>query len=73
MADIFDQYSHGMPSVVPIIYAYSDKNYPGCLKVGDTVRPIEERMHEHYPTLLPTDIPPYKVEMIMPALLTAPF
>ena len=68
MADIFDQYSHGMPNVVPIIYAYSDKNYPGCLKVGDTVRPIEERMHEHYPTLLPTDTPPYKVEMIMPAL-----
>ena len=68
MADIFDQYSHGRPDVNPIIYAYSDKNYPGCLKVGDTVRPIDVRMHEHYPTLLPTSEKPYKVEVIMPAL-----
>lgn len=68
MADIFDRYSHGMPDVVPIIYAYSDKNYPGMLKVGDTARTIEARMKEHYPTLLPTDKPPYKVEMTMPAL-----
>jgi len=68
MADIFDQYSHGRPDIEPIIYAYSDKNYPGILKVGDTARPIEVRMHEHYPTLLPTETPPYKVEMVMPAL-----
>lgn len=68
MADIFDQYSHGRPDVQPIIYAYSDKNYPGYLKVGDTTRPIDVRMHEHYPTLLPTEEPPYKVEVTMPAL-----
>lgn len=68
MADIFDQYSHGRPNVNPIIYAYSDPRFPGCLKVGDTVRPIDIRMHEHYPTLLPTDTPPYTVELTMPAL-----
>lgn len=68
MADIFDQYSHGRPDVQPIIYAYSDKNYPGFLKVGDTTRPIEVRMHEHYPTLLPAQEKPYKVEVTMPAL-----
>ena len=68
MPDIFDQYSHGRPDVNPIIYAYSDPRFPGCLKVGDTVRPIDVRMHEHYPTLLPSDEKPYKVEVIMPAL-----
>ena len=68
MADIFDQYSHGRPDINPIIYAYSDIHYPDYLKVGDTARPIEVRMHEHYPTLLPTDTPPYKVELTMPAL-----
>ena len=68
MADIFDQYSHGRPDVNPIIYAYSDPRFPGCLKVGDTVRDIEIRMHEHYPTLLPTGEKPYKVELTMPAL-----
>lgn len=68
MADIFDQYSHGRPDIQPIIYAYSDKNYPGYLKVGDTARPIEVRMHEHYPTLLPTEEKPYKVEVMMPAM-----
>lgn len=51
-----------MPEVKPIIYAYSDSRFPGMLKVGYTDRPIEERMHEHYPTLLPTDKKPYKVE-----------
>ena len=51
-----------MPEVKPIIYAYSDPRFPGMLKVGYTDRPIEERMHEHYPTLLPTDKVPYKVE-----------
>lgn len=68
MPDIFDKYSHGRPDIEPIIYAYSDVNYPGCLKVGDTTREIEKRMKEHYPTLLPTEKPPYTVELTMPAL-----
>lgn len=43
MPDIFDKYSHGRPDIEPIIYAYSDVNYPGCLKVGDTTREIEKK------------------------------
>ena len=46
----------------PIIYAYSDYQFPGCLKVGFTARTIEERMDEHYPTKLPNQT--YKVEWI---------
>ena len=42
------------PDVSPKIYAYSDTRFPGCLKVGYTQRPIEERMHEHYPTVTPS-------------------
>lgn len=66
MSDIFDQYAHQRPDIQPIIYAYSDTRYPGCLKVGYTARTIEERMKEHYPTLTPTIS--YKVEYIEPAL-----
>ena len=62
MPDIFDQYVQPKASVEPIIYAYSDTRYPGCLKVGYTDRPIEERMKEHYPTLTPGIS--YKVEYV---------
>lgn len=64
--DIFDQYIQPKVEVKPIIYAYSDTRYPGCLKVGYTDRPIEERMHEHYPTLTPGIS--YKVEYVEPAM-----
>lgn len=37
----------------PRIYAYSDTNFAGCLKVGFTTRTVQARMAEHYPTLLP--------------------
>lgn len=67
MPDIFDQYISPKSSVEPIIYAYSDPRYPGCLKVGYTDRPIEERMREHYPTLTP-GAKPYKVEYTEPAM-----
>ena len=53
MADIFDQYVHPKTEIKPIIYAYSDTRFLGCLKVGYTERPIEVRMHGHYPTLTP--------------------
>lgn len=66
MADIFDQYVHPKTEVKPIIYAYSDTRFPGCLKVGYTDRPIEARMHEHYPTLTPGQS--YKVELVESAL-----
>ena len=66
MQDIFDQYVHPKTEVKPIIYAYSDTRFPGCLKVGYTDRPIEVRMHEHYPTLTPGQS--YKVELVESAL-----
>jgi hypothetical protein len=66
MADIFDQYVHPKTEIKPIIYAYSDTRFPGCLKVGYTDRPIEVRMHEHYPTLTPGQS--YKVEYVESAL-----
>lgn len=50
----------------PIIYAYSDTRYPGILKVGFTARPIEVRMKEHYPTIVPGQS--WKVELIRPAM-----
>ena len=41
--------------IKPQIYAYTDNHpqFKGYLKVGYTTRNIEERMNEHYPTLLP--------------------
>lgn len=66
MPDIFDQYVHPKTEVKPTIYAYSDTRFPGCLKVGYTDRPVEERMHEHYPTLTPGIS--YKVEYTEPAM-----
>ncbi|MBQ7530128.1 MAG: GIY-YIG nuclease family protein [Paludibacteraceae bacterium] len=50
----------------PIIYAYSDTRYPGALKVGFTTRPIEVRMHEHYPTVVPNQS--WNVELVRPAM-----
>ena len=50
----------------PIIYAYSDTRYPGCLKIGFTTRNVIERMKEHYPTITPTIS--YKVEFIESAM-----
>lgn len=50
----------------PIIYAYSDTRYPGMLKVGFTARPVEVRMKEHYPTLVPGQS--WKVELVRPAM-----
>jgi hypothetical protein len=56
----------------PIIYAYCEpKNseLKGLLKVGYTSRTIEERMHEHYPTLKPGE-KPYEVVFVEPAMRT---
>ena len=41
--------------IKPQIYAYTDSHpqFKGYLKVGFTTRNIEDRMREHYPTLLP--------------------
>lgn len=68
MADIFDNYVTSKTKSRPIIYAFSDPRYPGCLKVGYTTRPIEERMKEHYPTLLPDGPKPYTVVLTESAM-----
>ena len=66
MPDTFDKYAHLRPEHPPIIYAFSDTRWPGCLKVGYTTRTINERMKEHYPTITPTIS--YKVEYVEPAM-----
>jgi hypothetical protein len=56
------------PDVQPIIYAYCEphnRELKGLLKVGYTGRTIEERMHEHYPTLKPGE-KPYEVVFTAP-------
>lgn len=45
----------------PKIYAYSDRHFPNCLKVGYTSRTVEERMREHYPTKAPEQV--WRVEL----------
>jgi hypothetical protein len=60
------------PDAQPIIYAYREPNNPelkGLLKVGYTSRTIEQRMHEHYPTLKPGE-KPYEVVFVEPAMRT---
>ena len=60
-----DLLQHRVPER-PVIYAYSDTRYPDMLKVGYTARPIEVRMKEHYPTLVPRQS--WKVELIRSAM-----
>lgn len=58
------------PDDRPLIYAYTEPNNPelkDLLKVGYTTRTIEERMHEHYPTLKPGSTP-YEVVFIEPGI-----
>ena len=50
----------------PIIYAYSDTRFPGQLKVGYTTRPVEVRMKEHYPTVVPGQS--WEVTLVRPAM-----
>ncbi len=58
------------PDATPIIYGYTEPNNPeleGLIKVGFTARTIDERMHEHYPTLKP-GAKPYEVVFLEPAV-----
>lgn len=66
MPDLFDHYIRPKTYVKPIIYTYSDTRFPGMLKVGYTDRPIEQRMLEHYPTLIPGIS--YKIEYMESAM-----
>lgn len=58
------------PDATPIIYGYTEPHNPeleGLIKVGFTARTIDERMHEHYPTLKP-GTKPYEVVFLEPAV-----
>jgi hypothetical protein len=48
------------PESTPTIYAYSDPQYPGQLKVGYTTKTAKERVAEQYPVKLPGGAP-YKI------------
>ena len=49
------------PADHPMIYAYSDSSYPGCLKVGYTARDIDRRVAQQYPTKRPDGRAPYRI------------
>ena len=45
----------------PRIYAYADSRFPGCLKVGYTIKSVQERVAAQYPVLLPNQS--YRIEL----------
>lgn len=46
----------------PTVYAYSDRNYPGMLKVGFTMKDASKRIAAQYPIKTPGGIP-WKIEL----------
>ena len=47
----------------PQIYAYTEDQYEGYYKVGDTTRDdVEIRVKEQYPTIRPGNEVPYRIE-----------
>ena len=67
MTDLLDQYVSPRPELAPTVYAYSDVNYPGLLRVGYTTRGGDERVAEQYPVELPGGRP-WKVVFREPAI-----
>ena len=49
------------PASHPMIYAYSDVTYPGCLKVGFTAVDVDKRVAQQYPTKRPDGKVPYTI------------
>lgn len=49
------------PASHPMIYAYSDPAYTGCLKVGYTSVDVDKRVAQQYPTKRPDGSVPYKI------------
>ncbi|MBF0751926.1 MULTISPECIES: GIY-YIG nuclease family protein [unclassified Pasteurella] len=45
----------------PKIYAYSDRTFPNCLKIGYTTRTAAERVQEQYPVKMPEQT--WKIEL----------
>lgn len=50
------------PKVTPQIYAYSDRRFPGQLKVGYTANDVQKRIAEQYPIKTPGEGLPYTIE-----------
>ena len=49
-------------TIKPQIYAYTEDQYKGYYKVGDTTRDdVEIRVREQYPTIRPGNEPPYRI------------
>jgi hypothetical protein len=53
----------------PMIYAYSDISYPGCLKVGYTAVDVDKRVAQQYPTKRPDGSVPYSIVLRESAML----
>lgn len=49
------------PEAQPMIYAYSDAQYPNCLKIGYTAVDVGKRVAQQYPTKRPDGSLPYKI------------
>ncbi len=49
------------PDLTPQIYAYSDPQYEGQLKVGYTTHDVQKRVAAQYPTKRPGDSLPYRI------------
>ena len=49
------------PASHPMIYAYSDVTYPGCLKVGFTAVDVDKRVAQQYPSKRPDGKVPYTI------------
>lgn len=62
------RFFEGKTNARPMIYAYEDASYPGCLKVGYTAVDVEKRVAQQYPTLRPEGKKPYRVIFAEPAL-----
>lgn len=61
MAETLETYISERPSSKPMIYAYTDTQYPGCLKVGYTAVGVDKRVAQQYPTKRPDGKVPYKI------------
>lgn len=59
--DTLDELVHQKPDANPMIYAYTDEQYPGCLKVGYTAVDVDKRVAQQYPTKRPDGTVPYKI------------
>lgn len=71
MADIksLEELLHRKPEAQPMIYAYSDVQYPNCLKVGYTSVDVDKRVAQQYPTKRPDGKVPYKINLRESAML----